>query len=118
MYLGIRTVIYPVSDLPAARAHFVSLLGIEPYFDEPFYVGFSVGGYELGLNTGRPVEKGPAAYWGVDDAVAELQRLLDSGATLDEPLEEFAGGLKLATVILPHGLGTFGIIENPEFVAT
>ena len=50
MFHGLRSVIYPAPDLPASRAWFASLLGTEPYFDEPFYVGFSVGGYELGLD--------------------------------------------------------------------
>jgi catechol 2,3-dioxygenase-like lactoylglutathione lyase family enzyme len=44
MFLGLRTVIYPARDLAASRAWFTRLLGIEPYFDEPFYVGFAVGG--------------------------------------------------------------------------
>src|SRR5438552_6790905 len=47
--LGLRTLIYPVTDLDAAKAWFTELVGFGPYFDEPFFVGFSVGGYELGL---------------------------------------------------------------------
>jgi len=49
MFLGLRTAIYPAADLNASKAWFSNLLGVEPYFDEPFYVGFNVGGYELGL---------------------------------------------------------------------
>ncbi len=49
MFLGLRTVIYPAPDLAAAKAWYTRLLGVEPYFDEPFYVGFSVAGYELAL---------------------------------------------------------------------
>ena len=47
--LGLRTVIYPAPDLDATKAWWTSFLGVEPYFDQPFYVGFAVGGYELGL---------------------------------------------------------------------
>ncbi|MDX6217032.1 MAG: hypothetical protein QOG99_2616, partial [Frankiales bacterium] len=47
--LGLRTVIHPVADLTAATAWWTSLLGFGPYFDQPFYVGFEVAGYELGL---------------------------------------------------------------------
>ena len=50
MFLGLRTVVYKVSDLGRAKAWYTKVLGIEPYFDEPFYVGFNVGGYELGLD--------------------------------------------------------------------
>ena len=48
-FLGLRTAIYWVADIEAAKAWYTKVLGIEPYFDEPFYVGFNVGGYELGL---------------------------------------------------------------------
>jgi hypothetical protein len=34
-------VIYPAPDLDTARDGFGGILGIQPYFDEPFYVGFS-----------------------------------------------------------------------------
>ena len=46
---GLRTVIYPAPDLDAAKAWWTALLGQEPYFDQPFYVGYEVAGYELGL---------------------------------------------------------------------
>jgi hypothetical protein len=46
---GPRTVIYPAADLDAAKIWWSALLGSAPYFDEPFYVGFNVGGYELSL---------------------------------------------------------------------
>ena len=63
MFLGLRTVIYPAPDLAASKAWYTALLGVEPYFDEPFYVGFDVGGYELGLH---PETRGAETYWGVD----------------------------------------------------
>ena len=50
MILGLRTVNYHVTDLARAKAWYISALGKEPYFDEPFYVGFNVGGFELGLD--------------------------------------------------------------------
>lgn len=56
MILGLRTVIYPVTDLGKARAWYSTVLEAKPYFDEPFYVGYNVGGFELGLdpNGDRP----------------------------------------------------------------
>ena len=35
--------------MDAAKQWWTGLLGIEPYFDQPFYVGYEVVGYELGL---------------------------------------------------------------------
>ena len=64
-----------------------------PYFDEPFYVGFSVGGFELGLiPDGTPSPDGSQAYWGVPDAAAELERLVGLGATVHEPVRDVGGG--------------------------
>jgi len=50
MILGLRTVIYHVSDLQRAKAWYSTAFDVQPYFDEPFYVGFNIGGYELGLD--------------------------------------------------------------------
>jgi len=52
MLLGLRTVIYPVADLARGKAWYEQVVGAKPYFDEPFYVGFNVGGFELGLRLG------------------------------------------------------------------
>ena len=62
MLLGLRTTIYPTADLEASKAWFTGLLGFGPYFDEPFYVGYEVGGYELGLNPDADVADGAVTY--------------------------------------------------------
>ena len=38
------------TDLDAAKAWYAKVLGVRPYFDTPYYVGFNVGGFELGLH--------------------------------------------------------------------
>jgi lactoylglutathione lyase len=47
--LGLRTTIYKVSDLAKAKAWYSKVFDTTPYFDEPYYVGYNIGGYELGL---------------------------------------------------------------------
>lgn len=118
MFLGLRTAIYHVNDIEAAKTWYSSILGFAPYFDQPFYVGFNVGGYELGLQPieGETINKaeGVVAYWGVEDAGAALKRLLEQGATLHEDVQDVGGGIKVATVKDPFG-NIFGVIENPTF---
>jgi predicted enzyme related to lactoylglutathione lyase len=112
---GLRTVIYPVGDLARGKAWYSQVLGGEPYFDEPFYVGYSVGGFELGLiPDGTPGPQGALAYWGVPDAEAEIARLTGLGAEIHEPVHEVGGDIKVAAVKDPFG-NLFGIIENPHF---
>jgi lactoylglutathione lyase len=115
---GLRTTGYKVSDINQAKEWYAQILGIEPYFQEPFYVGFNVGGYELGL---QPQEResdtkgsGVVAYWGVDDVKATYQSLLNQGATpLEEPTD-VGGDIVVAAVRDPWG-NAFGIIYNPHF---
>lgn len=115
MIQGLRTVIYPVSDLAKGKAWYSQVLGHPPYFDEPFYVGYSVGGFELGLiPDGVPSADGPLAYWGVPDAEEELARLSSLKAVVYVPVKDVGGGIKVASVKDPFG-NLFGIIENPTF---
>jgi len=43
-------VVYAAPNLEVCRDWYAQALGIEPYFDQDFYVGFNAGGYELGLD--------------------------------------------------------------------
>ncbi len=117
-FQGLRTVIYHAPDLAKARAWYANVLGIEPYFDQPFYVGFNVAGYELGLDPDSSSTPGGnggvAAYWGVSDAAAEFARLIELGAKERSALQEVGEGIRLATVFDPFG-NIFGVIENPHF---
>jgi predicted enzyme related to lactoylglutathione lyase len=115
MILGLRTVIYPAPDLAAAKIWYSQVLGFKPYFDELFFVGFAVGGFELGLlPSATPGITGAQALWGVDNADAELSRLISLGATVLEPVTDVGEGIRVASVIDPFG-NRFGIIENPLF---
>lgn len=114
MLQGLRTVVYEVVDLPAARAWYVALLGQTPYFDEPFYVGFNVGGYELGLMSHEAAASASTTYWGVPNADAAWEQLLAMGATAHEPIHDVGDGIRLGAVIDPAG-NRLGVIENPHF---
>jgi predicted enzyme related to lactoylglutathione lyase len=114
MFLGLRTIIYAAPDLDALKLWYAQLLGIEPYFDQPFYVGFNVGGYELALDPDGDITAGPRTYWGVADADVALQRLLEAGATIGEDVRDVGDGIRVATARDPAG-SLIGIIENPHF---
>jgi lactoylglutathione lyase len=93
MLLGLRTCQYHVrtSELRTARDWYARTLGIEPYFDEPFYVGFNVQGFELGLvpddeNAGK--SGSVFTYWGVSKIEPDLDRLLENGAKKDGEIQK------------------------------
>lgn len=118
MILGLRTAIYPCTDLAAAKAWYSQVLGVAPYFDEVFYVGFNVRGFELGLiPDGISGVAGSQALWGVEDAHQVFDHLISLGATALEAVNEVGGGIKVAAVQDPFG-NRFGIIENPHFKTT
>jgi predicted enzyme related to lactoylglutathione lyase len=118
MFLGLRTVIYKVDDLDRGRDWYRKALGIDPYFDQPYYVGFNVGGFELGLDpdtsTGKPGLGGALAYWGVENAEQALARLLDAGAKPHAAVQDVGEGIRVASVRDPFG-NLIGLIENPHF---
>lgn len=118
-FLGLRTAIYPVEDLAKAKAWYAKVTGKEPYFDEPFYVGFNVGGYELGLLPASPkLRRGDnaVAYWGVPDCRKAYDALLKAGAKAASEPKDVGEGILVALVSDPFG-NTLGIIENPHFKA-
>ena len=117
MFQGLRTVIYNPGDMEKGKAWYSKVLGLDPYFDEPFYVGYNVGGYELGLNKDAPKSSGNTgvvAYWGVAQIEQAHKRLLELGATEQSPIEDVGDGIKVATMLDPFG-NLIGIIENPHF---
>jgi predicted enzyme related to lactoylglutathione lyase len=117
-FKGLRTVIYHAPDLEKAKAWYAKALGIEPYFDQPFYVGFNVAGYELGLDPDASTTPGGTggvvAYWGVTDAEESLRRLVSLGATERSAVQDVGEGIRVASVFDPFG-NILGIIENPHF---
>lgn len=117
MIQGLRTAIYKVSDLEEAKRWYTRVLGIEPYFDEPFYVGYNVGGYELGLDPdmeGVTPGNSVGVYWGVADIAAKMAELEAAGIDIHSRPQDVGGGIVVASVLDPFG-NILGLIENPHF---
>ncbi|KAA6439857.1 VOC family protein [Dyadobacter flavalbus] len=116
--LGLRTTIYKVSDLNAAKQWYAKVFETAPYFDEPFYVGFNIAGYELGLQPEEGERNAKAenviTYWGVENIGAVYQNLVEMGATEHEAPVNVGGEIVAASVYDPWG-NVIGLIYNPEF---
>jgi len=115
MIKGLRTVLYPTPDLQAGKAWYAKVFQKEPYFDQPFYVGFEIGGFELGLlPDGAPGKTGTQAYWGVENIEEEVQRIAALGASTHSPIQDVGDGIKVAELADPFG-NVLGLIQNPHF---
>jgi len=116
--LGLRTAIYKVSDMAHAKLWYAQAFDTKPYFDEPFYIGFNIGGYELGLQptdeNSPPPGENVLIYWGVEKIEEAFHRLIELGAKEHEPPTNVGGPLMVATVKDPWG-NLIGLIYNPTF---
>ena len=116
--LGLRTTIYKVNDLKKAKDWYSKAFLTEAYFDEPFYVGFNIGGFELGLQPEENLENNKSenvvAYWGVDNILEEHKRFLELGAIEFEAPQNVGGGIMVSTLKDPWE-NCIGLIYNPNF---
>jgi len=101
MNQGIR-IIYPVTDLAQAKANFHKFLGVEPYVDSPYYVGFRVAGQEIGLDPNRH-KAGMTVYFPVDTIKQSLQSLLVAGPQIQQDIKDIGGAGLIASVIDADG---------------
>lgn len=102
----LRTVIYHCNEIDKAKQWYISFTGITPYFDEPFYVGFDINGFELGLDPDMTnVEAGnhTTTFWSVDDINAAIEKALQLNATLIQPVTNVGGSIETAIVQDPFG---------------
>ena len=97
MNQGIKAVIYPVTDVARAKATFQTFLGVEPYADSPYYVGFKVGDLDIGLDPNGH-KAGMTAYYDVDDIKQSLQVFLDAGAHIEQEIKDIGNGGLIASV--------------------
>ena len=96
---GIKTMLYPVSDLATAKATYTALLGIPPQTDGSYYVGFEAEGQHIGLvpSGGPQGMTSPVAYWHVPDIEAKLAEVTAAGATVKESAHDVGSGRLVAT---------------------
>lgn len=114
--LGLRTICYTVDDMDAARDWYSRAFGIKPYFDEPFYIGFNIAGYELGLMPRESASNGnnTLTYWGVDDLEGWFEQLKASGARVHEVPHRMGDPIMVCSVFDPWN-NIIGLIYNPLF---
>ena len=110
MNTGVKTIIYPVKDINQSKAVFSKLLGVEPYADQPYYVGFKIGDQDIGLVPNSP-EAGMTAFYHVDDIKNSLQILVDAGAEVIQDIKNVGGGRMIASV-KDKDSNIIGLIQN------
>ena len=106
MLQKLRSIIYHVNDLGKAKVWFTKLTGVQPYFDEPFYVGFDINGFELGLDpdmTGIKEGNHAVCYWAVEDIHAAVEKAVSLEATIVSPVTNVGGPTEVAVVEDPFG---------------
>jgi predicted enzyme related to lactoylglutathione lyase len=97
---AVRLIVYPVSDVPKAKEFFATLLGVEPYAESGYYIGFRVGDMEIGLvpEAAQRGLTGALAYVDVSDINAALATLLAAGAEKVQDVTDVSNGLLVASV--------------------
>jgi predicted enzyme related to lactoylglutathione lyase len=114
MTSGLKVVVYPVKDLAQAKSLYAKLLGVDPYADEPYYVGFRLGDQEVGLDPNGHSQglTAPISYWEVDDINGALKELLGAGAQTQQEVRDVGGGKLVASVADADGNVT-GLVQSP-----
>lgn len=110
MNKGIKTILYPVKDIKASKAVFQKLLEVEPYADQPYYVGFKVDDQDIGLVPGNP-EGAAIAFYHVDNIKNSLKILTDAGAVIVQDVKNVGEGRLVASAKDKDG-NFIGLVEN------
>ncbi|MFG2602357.1 VOC family protein [Streptomyces sp. NPDC048514] len=115
MTAGLQTIIYPVKDPERAKALFTALLGVEPFVDEPYYIGFKAAGQDVGLDPNGHAQgmTGPVPFWHVTDLRERLAALLDAGATVLQDVRDVGNGRLVASVKDADG-NLMGLLQDPS----
>ncbi|HRI19569.1 MAG TPA: VOC family protein [Panacibacter sp.] len=114
MFKALRTVIYRVNHLQKAKEWYINITGIQPYFDEPFYVGFNINGFEPGLDPDSSnVQQGnnSIAYRAVDNIEQAVEKCVSDGAVIESPVQNAGGAIYVAVIKDPFG-NSVGLITG------
>ena len=106
-----------VPNIEQAKQWYAKAFDTQPYFDESFYAGFNIGGYELGLSPEEtPSIKGDNvfSYWGVDNIEKSYRDFVELGAREHEKPNNVGGEIMVASLYDPWD-NIIGLIYNPEF---
>jgi predicted enzyme related to lactoylglutathione lyase len=87
-------------------------LGVTPYADSAYYIGFKVGDQDIGLVPNGSGE-GKTAFYKVDDIKKNLQVLLDAGAQTVQAVKDVGGGRLVASAKDPDG-NIIGLIQDTK----
>jgi predicted enzyme related to lactoylglutathione lyase len=110
MNKGVKTVLYPATDMNQSKTLFRKLLGVEPYADQPYYVGFRIGDQDIGLIPSNS-SAGMTAFYHVDDIKGSLQILTDAGAEVIQNIKDVGGGRLVASAKDKDG-NLIGLVQN------
>jgi predicted enzyme related to lactoylglutathione lyase len=106
----IKLIVFPVKDVDKAKTLFNTFLGVEPYVDGTYYVGYKVGDLEVGLD---PNGQDVVSYIDVDDIHSSLKGLEAIGAELHADAKNVGGGLLVAQVKDADG-NILGLRQQPK----
>ncbi|MCP2342854.1 VOC family protein [Actinomadura rupiterrae] len=114
MTSGVKTIIYSVSDVPAAKERLDILLGTEPYSNEPYYVGYKVNGQDIGITPkrGDAPALGPVCFFEVGDIKTAVQDLTEKGMEIVEDVRDVGNGRLIATLKDADG-NPLGVLQDP-----
>jgi predicted enzyme related to lactoylglutathione lyase len=110
---GMKTMIYPVKDVAKAKALFAKLIGSAPVVDGPYYVGFKVGGQDVGLlpNGHAQGMTSPLGYFHVTDIKNAVEELVKEGAQVQQAVKDVGAGRLVASLKDFDG-NVIGLIQN------
>jgi predicted enzyme related to lactoylglutathione lyase len=95
-------IVMPVQNIESAKAVYTALLGVAPYVDSEYYIGFHAGDGEIGLDPHGAA--GPLPYWDVVDLAGTISALTAAGATITQEPTDVGGGLTIAVLADADGI--------------
>lgn len=96
MEKNLTLLVFPVTDVEQAKTFYSKFLGVAPYTDSPYYVGYKIGNLEIGLDPNSEI--GPVGYTDVTDIRASLEEMTAVGAEIVQEVRDVGNGLLIVQV--------------------